>query len=178
MADERYNRWQSLAIGQLSVAVALVSGLAVAGLGAGVSLIQDHDFKLLGSFRHAFIASMVLLMLSALTSCGAVITRTLDFRLTARKVRKAKHQDYRKSLTIFGLGPDGYGRATWGFFWFGCVALLLGAMLFVISVAGGYWDRWIPSAPPTTSAPTTSTGTPKPVDPGKPSADPVPTGKR
>jgi hypothetical protein len=73
--------------------------------------------------------------------------------LTERKVRKAKLSNYDKPLTIFGLGPDGYGRATWGLFWCGCFALLIGAILFVISVAGGYWDRWIPSATPTTSAP-------------------------
>lgn len=107
MADERYSRWQSMATGQLSVAVALVSGLAVAGLGGGLSLLQDGAFKLLGGFRYAFIGSILLLMFGALASCGAVITRTLDFRLTARKIRKEKNPNYSKDLTIFGLGPDG-----------------------------------------------------------------------
>lgn len=73
MADERYSRWQSIATGQLSVAVALVSALAVAGLGGGLSLLQDGAFKLLGGFRYAFIGSMLLLMLCALASCGAVV---------------------------------------------------------------------------------------------------------
>lgn len=39
MVDDRYNRWQGLGIAQLSVAVALISGLSVAGLSKGNSLM-------------------------------------------------------------------------------------------------------------------------------------------
>ena len=101
MADDRYNRWQGLGIAQLSVAVALISGLSVAGLGVGLVLLQNQKFLLSAPFKFIFAASLLLLFLAALLSCVAVITRLLDFRLTARKVRKDAKPDYKKPLTMF-----------------------------------------------------------------------------
>lgn len=111
MTDSRYNRWQGLAIAQFSVAVALVTAFSAAALGVGLSLVQSKEFPLSSSLHLLFTGSLLLLLCSVFLSCGAVITRTLDFRLTARKVRKDTHPDYRKSLTILGVGPDGYGSA-------------------------------------------------------------------
>lgn len=51
MADDRYNRWQGLGIAQLSVAVALISGLSVAGLGVGLVLLQNKEFLLSAPFK-------------------------------------------------------------------------------------------------------------------------------
>lgn len=48
MSDTPFNRWQGLAMAQLSVAVALISGLSVAGLGAGLLLLQNDKFVLTG----------------------------------------------------------------------------------------------------------------------------------
>jgi ABC-type dipeptide/oligopeptide/nickel transport system permease subunit len=140
MADDRYNRWQGLGIAQLSVAVALISGLSVAGLGVGLSLLQKNEF-LLTAPKCVFVVSLLLLLIAALLSCGAVITRLLDFRLTARKVRKDMKPNYDKPLTIFWLGPDGYGRATWGLFWGSCLTFLVGVVLLVVSIGVAYADR-------------------------------------
>src|SRR5262245_23944474 len=110
MRDTRYNRWQGLAIAQFSVAVALISGLSVVGLGAGFSLLQSEKFVLTGWWKCAFASSQVFFILATFFSCAAVITRTLDFRLTARTARKREEPDYNKSLKIFGCDSDGYGR--------------------------------------------------------------------
>ena len=59
MNHNQYNRWQGLAIAQFSVAVALISGLSVAGLGAGLSLLQDQNFPLTGWWRCAFALSQL-----------------------------------------------------------------------------------------------------------------------
>lgn len=142
MADDRYNRWQGLGIAQLSVAVALISGLSVAGLGLGLVLLQNKEFLLSAPFKCTFAASLLLLFVAAFLSCGAVITRLLDFRLTARKVRKDTKPDYDKPLTIFWLGPDAYGRATWGLFWLSCISFTLGVVLLVVSIGATYADRW------------------------------------
>ena len=141
MANNRYNRWQGLAITQLSVAVALISGLSVAGLGAGLSLVQHETYVLTGWWKCVFALSQLLFIGAALLSCAAVITRLLDFRLTARSVRKQQLSTYNKPLTIFGCGSEGYGRATWRLFWPSCVLLLFGAVLLIVSVAIAYADR-------------------------------------
>ncbi len=141
MADSRYNRWQGLAIAQLSVAVALISGLSVASLGLAFSLLQNKEFLPCGLFKSLFAWSFVFLIFAALFSCGTVITRLLDFRLTARKVRKEQKSDYSRSLTIFRLGPDAYGRATWVLFWFSCLSFIVGVALLFVSVGTTYATR-------------------------------------
>ena len=141
MADDRYNRWQGLGIAQLSVAIALISGLSVAGLGVGLVLLQNTAFQSSTHFKYVFTASLLFLFIAAFLSCAAVITRLLDFRLTARKVRKRAEKNYDKPLTMFWIGPDAYGRATWGLFWTSCVLFAVGSILLVISVGGVYADR-------------------------------------
>ena len=141
MTDPRYIRWQGLAIAQFSVAVALISGLSVAGLGLGLSLLQNKEFLLPAVLRPCFAASLALLLCAAFLSCAAVVTRTLDFRLTARKVRKDTKPTYDKPLTIFRASADDYGSATWRLFWSSCVTFTLGVVLLVASVGGAYADR-------------------------------------
>jgi len=143
MADDRYNRWQALAIGQLTVAIGFISGAALAGLGAGLSLIKDKHFILPAEWKCVFTLSEILLILTLAVSGAAVVTRMLDFRLTARKVRKDKYPDYKKSLTIFGCDKDDYGRATWGFFWLSCIFLILGMTLLVLSLVATLGDKRI-----------------------------------
>lgn len=141
MTDSRYNRWQGLAIAQFSVAVALITALSAAALGVGLSLLQNKEFPLSPLLHLWFTGSLLLLLCAAFLSCGAVVTRTLDFRLTARKVRKDTSPGYPNSLTIFGVGPDGYGRATWRLFWGSCLALLGGVAILVVCIGNAYAPR-------------------------------------
>lgn len=60
MTDTRYIRWQGLAITQFSVAVALISGLSVAGLGLGLTLLQNKEFVLSAILKPYFAASLAL----------------------------------------------------------------------------------------------------------------------
>lgn len=141
MTSSRYNRWQGLAIAQFSVAVALITAFSAAALSVGLSLLQNKDFPLSPSLHLWFAGSLLLLLCAAFFSCGAVVTRTLDFRLTARKVRKDTSLDYANSLTIFGVGPDSYGRASWRLFWASCLALSSGVAILVVCVCNAYAPR-------------------------------------
>jgi hypothetical protein len=59
MADDRYNRWQGLAATQLSVAIALISGLSVSALELAFSLLQGGDFLPCGMFKLSCLAFLV-----------------------------------------------------------------------------------------------------------------------
>ncbi len=137
MADQRFNRWQALAITQLSVAVALVSGLSIAGLGAGLSLLQRPEFAIVGLFRLAFAASQLLLVVAAFCSCATVLSRLIDFRLTARRVRS------KPALKLLGSDPDPFSKCTWRLFWTGCASFFIGASLLVVSVGSVYAYRLV-----------------------------------
>ena len=137
MADDRFNRWQGLAITQLSVAVGLISGLSVAGLGAGLALLQKPEFAIAGSFRFVFAASLLLLVIAAFCSCATVLSRLIDFRLTARRVRG------KPPLKLFGSDPDSFSTCTWRLFWSGCASFFVGASLLVVSVGSVYASRLV-----------------------------------
>ena len=141
MANQRYNRWQSLAITQLTVAVALVSSLSVAGLGAGLALLQNKEFTLTPPFKCRFALSLALLLSAIVFSCGAVITRLTDFRLTARTVRKKDDPKYPRSLTFLWLGEGTYGRLTWIFFWIAWVVFIVGIVLLALSVHSAFESK-------------------------------------
>lgn len=142
MADTPYNRWQSLAIAQLSVAVALISGLSVSALAVGLSLLQNEKFIPCAAFKLMFAWSFPLLLLAAIFSSAAVISRTLDFRLTARNARKNQKPSYTRPLKIFWLGSEAYGRITWFLFWVSCLAFLVGVIFLFSSVWSVYAHRF------------------------------------
>ena len=131
-----------LAIAQLSVAVALISGFSVSGLALAMLLLLNKSFSPPGAYSTLFAWSFPLLLLAAVSSSSAVISRLLDFRLTARKVRKEQKPTYDRSLTLFWLGPDAYGRLTWFLFWLGCLSFLAGTVLLFISIWAAYAHRF------------------------------------
>lgn len=128
VADDRYIRWQGLSITQLSVAVSLISALSVAAIGFGASTLTRGPSASAG----LLLVSMLLLGVAVLCSCAAVVARLLDFRLTARKVRKDMKPDYEKPLKIFWCNKDEYGKATWRLFWVGQVTFLIGVSALAI----------------------------------------------
>ena len=142
MPDEPFSRWQHQAIAQLSVALALISGLALSSLALGMTLLLNPTFLPIGFAKLSFAFSFPLLLITTLLCCCAVVSRALDYRLTARKARRATSPHAKRALTIFWLGPDAYGRLSWFLFWSSLVTFLLGAGLLISTVALVYADRF------------------------------------
>ena len=139
--SERFNRWQGLAIGQMSVAIALLSGISVAAMGLCLSLVQNTEF--VASLRHksVFLFCFAFFGLCAICSCLAVITRSLDFRLTARAARAQSNPDYKRPLSVFRLSSGQYGNLTWFFFWAALFSLAIAATLLSIVLWSVYGSK-------------------------------------
>ena len=114
MSNDRFVRWQTHTLSQLSTALALISGLSVGGLGLCLALLREKDFNPTGRYAIVFLVVLACFLISSVAGVGVVITRLLDFRLTARKVRDGKTEE---PLTIFGADASNYGRMTWWLFW-------------------------------------------------------------
>ena len=136
--NQRYNRCQGYAIAQTSVAVALLSALSIAGLGTSLSLLQNKEFVAALHYKFTFAATFVLFFACIFCSCTTVISRTLDFRITARKVRKQSDPGYDKPLTIFWLTSKTYGKLTWFFLWSACLTFAIASATLVISAGAVY----------------------------------------
>jgi hypothetical protein len=114
---------------QLSTALSVLSGLSLAGLGFLFSLLREASFKPTGCVAIVYLLAVAAFFVASVAGVAAVITRLLDFRLTASKVRGS---DSEEPLTMFGTTASGYGKATWRLFWVLVAFLLVG----VVSAAG------------------------------------------
>jgi hypothetical protein len=132
---ERFVRWQSNTIAQLSAALSLFSGLSIAALGFLFSLLRDPEFVPRGAYATVFLVALFGFFLSTVAGVAAVITRLLDFRLTAKKVRDSAGEEV---LTFFGTDASGYGRATWRLFWVLVVAFAVGVLGAVVVLSRVY----------------------------------------
>jgi hypothetical protein len=132
---DRLVRWQGNTIAQLSAALSLFSGLSIAALGFLFSLLRDPRFAPRGADAVVFLVALLGFFVSTVAGVAAVITRLLDFRLTARKVRESKTEE---PHTFFGTDASGYGRATWGLFWVLVIAFAVGVVGAVIVLSREY----------------------------------------
>lgn len=132
---ERFVRWQGQAMAQMSVVLALLSSLSIAGLGLSFSLLQQTSFKPTGCYAVLFLLALLAFFVASLAAIVATITRLLDFRLTAQKVRNGEQVD---PLTYFGTDATGYGKATWRLFWCTAISPCLAIVLVAIVVAHIY----------------------------------------
>ncbi|HAI94125.1 MAG TPA: hypothetical protein DCM36_05225 [Xanthomonadaceae bacterium] len=121
---------------QFTVAIALISTLSIAAINAGLSLLKIQPVMNIGAHSLCFAISLFLFVLAILLALLATVSRALDFRLTAHKVRG------QKDITMFGLDDKQYGRISWCLFWSALLALLLGGFLFVLSVCTAFFTQF------------------------------------
>ena len=119
---ERYNRWQGYRISQFSSSVNLFLSFAVASLGFAINL------KLNNNFNNIYMLVTVIKFWSFSALFGSIVTisRLIDFRLTARKVKTGR--------ACYSLIAKKFGLITWTFFYLQVIAYAVGALLFINGV--------------------------------------------
>lgn len=119
---ERYVRWQDYRITHLSYTINIFLGFAVASLAFLINI------KLEGKPHCAVPIDTVMVCwaTSAVFGCVATLSRLLDFRYTARKI---------KDGGAFNTFMAKYcGPITMGFLWLQVIVYTFGAYLFVDSI--------------------------------------------
>lgn len=119
---ERYVRWQNYRITQLSFSINLFLGFAVASLAYAINL------KLGGNLHQALPLDCVIILwsVSAALGCAATVSRLLDYRHTAKKIKDGG------CFSTFMAKWS--GSVTWGCFWLQILAYTVGAYLFIHGV--------------------------------------------
>ena len=140
MATDRYIRWQSYTISQLTFALNLFFGMSAGSLAFAFTLIKDKEFILTGCPRLFFQISLISLCVAILTSCGAVVSRLLDFRFTARKIRSDETANNEES-GVYNYKSKILGNLTWRLFWLQLASLSIGLVGLIIGVMFGYGSR-------------------------------------
>lgn len=132
--NEKYIRWQGITLNQVTFAINLLLGLATATLGFSVALLKDKEFVPTGSIKCFFTAALFLQLISLFSGISAVISRTIDFRYTARIARATNEPNAR-------LRVKRLGKATWFFFWLQIGSFAFGILSLIISVVSLYRDK-------------------------------------
>jgi len=119
---ERYVRWQNYRINQLSFSINLFLGFSIASLAYVINL------KLGKSSINPEILVFIIKWWSwsAALGCVATVSRLLDFRYTAKKIREGGKFN---SFIAKTLDP-----VTWGMFWGQIITYVGGAYYFISSI--------------------------------------------
>jgi hypothetical protein len=120
--QERYVRWQNYRITQLSYAINLFLGFAVASLAYVINLKIENKPLV----NIPLETTIILWAASAAFGCIATMVKLLDYRYTAKKIKEGGR--------INTFMAKHCGQVTWGFFWGQVFAYSVGAYLFINSV--------------------------------------------
>lgn len=121
---ERYVRWQDYRITQMSFAINLFLGFAVASLAFAINLKLKPALPI----ELPFDCTIVYWAVSALLGCLATIIRLLDFRYTAKKIKHGgKLNSFMASIC---------GSITWVMLWGQVISYAAGALIFVLATIG------------------------------------------
>lgn len=118
---QRYVRWADYRVNHLSHSINLFLGFAVASLAYAISLKIEGDF-----ITCVLDVSIIIFGTSVFFGCLATVTKLLDYRHTARKI---KHGG-----TINEFIADHIGALTWMLFWLQLFVYAFGALVFICGV--------------------------------------------
>ncbi len=121
---ERYVRWQNYRIMQLSFSINLFLGFAVASL-AYVINIKIHN--VLKVEQAELFLPIYWWSGSVVLGCVSTMSRLMDFRYTARKIKDSSEDDKCKAKM--------FGKITWGTFWAQVGTYMLGGYQFIVNIA-------------------------------------------
>ena len=142
MASDRFIRWQGYAIAQLTFAINLFLGLSVGSFAFAITLVRDDSFRVAGRYRVIFLASFVALGISTLVGCAAVVSRVLDFRYTARKIRSDEKVDPNDESGIYDHRTKILGCLTRRLFWLQLITLAVGLTALTLALFSKYSDKF------------------------------------
>lgn len=121
---ERYVRWQNHRIAQLSFSINLFLGFSVASLAYLINLKLSSE----NQHQELLTYSIKWWSWSAALGCIATVSRLLDFRYTAKKI---KNGGAFNSFMAKWLGP-----ATWSAFWAQLPTYVTGSYFFINGIVG------------------------------------------
>ena len=130
----RFQRWQKIAIDQLTYALNLFLVLTIATLGYWFSLLRDEGFMPSATAKCFMLLSFLALAGSVICGLVCIVCRTWDFKGTAQRARDKDAAPPRDELR-------GLGHVTWGLFYVHLFGFALGVGLLVVTLFLTYGGR-------------------------------------
>ena len=135
--NEEFVRWQGVTISQLTQAVSVVLGLAVAALGFDVTLLMNREFVPVSWQKCVFAIACLALLASVGLGIWCVVNRLRDFRATMKAARDGNSAAADEARAL----ASRLGQTTWGLFWWQIGTFGTGVVSTVAVVAGAYASK-------------------------------------
>jgi len=135
--NEKFVRWQGLTLSQLTQAISVVLGLAVAALGFDVTLLMNEKFVPIACQKWLFSTALLALLGSVVSGVWCVINRLLDFRNTMKVVRDSDSSEKFEARVLAAR----LGQHTWSLFWWQIGTFGFGILCTVAVVADAYLSK-------------------------------------
>jgi hypothetical protein len=132
--SDRFPRWQTILIAQLTYALNLFLALTVAALAYWFQLLRDKDFQPTSTARPWLLIGALALALGTLYGLVCVLTRLLDFRGTAQRARANPQSQEKATL-------DEIGRVTWRLFYGQIAGFAIGIGAIAIALLETYGGK-------------------------------------
>ena len=130
----RFQRWQKIAIDQLTYALNIFLVLTIATLGYWFSLLRDEGFMPSATAKCFMLLSFLVLAGSVICGLVCIVCRTWDFKGTAQRARGKDDAPTRDELR-------GLGHVTWGLFYAHLAGFSLGVILLTVTLFLAYGGR-------------------------------------
>ena len=134
MSNDRFVRWQEYTISEFTFAINLFFGLAVGALTFSITFVKNDDFFLWPCLRLLFMFGFVSLCFSVFAGCAAVVSRLMDFRLTAQKIKRKSKESNNNELGIFIYKTKLLGRISWRLFWIQLATFIAGLLSLLVTM--------------------------------------------
>ena len=131
---DRFQRWQKIAIDQLTYALNLFLALTIAVLAYWFSLLRDDGFMPGATAKCFMLLSFLGLAVSVVCGLVCVILRLIDFRGTAQRACGKEEAPSRDELR-------GLGRRMWCLFYVHLAGFGVGVTLLAIALLLTYGGR-------------------------------------
>jgi hypothetical protein len=136
--NDRFPRWQKIAIDQLGYALNLILTLTIAALGYWFVLLTNKEFIPGPSAKCIMILSLLALGFSAICGLACVVNRLWDFRGTAQRARGNPSSDTPTKEYLAG-----FGRTTWVLFYSHLFTFALGDALLATALLLTYGGKLV-----------------------------------
>lgn len=127
-SNERFVRWQNNLRNQVSTTNNLLLLISIGVLGYFFSLISKDNFSIDCENKIIFRLGIVFLIISILIGTLTNISRTIDFKLTLKKIKKELEKD--KNLEELKFWKNTFGKITW-FLFYSQIVILFFSLLFL-----------------------------------------------
>lgn len=137
---DSFVRWQAITLAQMTYAVDLILGIAIAALGFQVALLRSDGFSPVSIQKCVFSISLFLTCVSIAAGVAVIINRLRDFRATMHAARSREKKKPPCDIEPLRVRYRKLGDRTWSLFYWqiGTLSFAMASLVTCVLMMDGH----------------------------------------